>query len=143
MKKRIPKTELLAFSIETASNTLPLLCRHLTEDSPLPMVAVEGMTHLVRYANPAFCRLAGKSQEELIDLPFTEAVPEGIDNGCIPLLDRVLKTGGAENLLEQEHSHLGSLPVYWSYSVWAVRDAGKQTVGVMFQVTDASETVLY
>lgn len=107
------------------------------------MVAVEGTTHLVRYANPSFCRMAGKTREELIDRPFTEAVPEGKENGCIPLLDRVLKTGEAENLLEQEHSHLGSLPVYWSYSVWAVRDREKHLVGVMFQVTDASETVLY
>ena len=55
----------------------------------------------------------------------------------------MLQTGEAENLLEQEHSHLGSQPVYWSYSVWAVRDEGKRLVGVMFQVTDTSETVLY
>ena len=138
-----PGTALLAFGIETELGTLPHLCRHLTEDSPVPMVAVEGATHLVRYANPAFCRLAGKTSEELIGLPFTEAVPESKDNGCIPLLDRVLHSGEAENLLEQEHSHFGSQPVYWSYSVWAVRDEEKRLAGVMFQVTDASETVLY
>ena len=56
------------------------LCRNATEGSPLPMVTVEGLTHIVRYVNPAFCRLSHKKKAELMGRPFAEAVPEGEAN---------------------------------------------------------------
>ena len=43
----------------------------VAEASPMPMAAVEGAGHIVRYVNPAFCRLAGKPDEELIGNPFS------------------------------------------------------------------------
>ncbi len=126
-----------------AEVTLHDLCRHLTEDSQLPTAAVEGSSHIVRYANPAFCRLAGMESSALIGRPFTEAIPEGEENGCVRLLDRVFESGGAQNLSEQEHNHRGSTPIYWSYAVWAILDAARRPSGIMLQVTDATETVLF
>src|ERR1051326_110863 len=108
MDKPKQVTQLFAFEVETESDSLPVLCRYLVEKSPVPMVAVEGATHLVRYANPSFCHLAGKASEELINRPFTDAVPERKENGCIALLNRVLHSGESEILLEQEHAHSGS-----------------------------------
>jgi len=67
------------------------------------MVAVEGLTHIVRYANPAFHQLLGTESHRLIGRPFAEAVPEGMANGCAALLDRVFATGVPEMLAEQEH----------------------------------------
>ena len=67
------------------------LCRYLSERSPQPMVAVEGVTHIVIYVNPAFARLVGRKGEDLIGRPFAEAVPEGDGNGCLALLDRVFR----------------------------------------------------
>ena len=81
------------------------LCRYFSELSPHPMVAVEGATHIVRHLNAAFARLVGKEREELIGRPFAEAVPEGEENGCLPLLDSVYRTGTPEILVEQEHCH--------------------------------------
>ena len=52
------------------------LFRLLTEYSPLPMAAVEGDGHIVRYVNPAFCRLLGKKCEEMAGIHFAQAVPE-------------------------------------------------------------------
>ena len=49
------------------------LCRYFSEQSPLPRIAVEGETHIVRYLNPAFSRLVGKDRSELIGRPFAEA----------------------------------------------------------------------
>lgn len=72
---------------------IPRLCRYLSERSPQPMVAVEGMTHVVSYLNPAFARLVGREQKDLVGRPFAEAVPEGDGNGCLVLLDRVFRTG--------------------------------------------------
>ncbi len=133
----------------------PQLCRFLADRSPQPMVAVEGLTHLIRYANPAFRRLLGKEEQHLIGRPFAEAVPEGMANGCAPLLDRVFATGTPEMLAEQEHrprdgavqDNGDTPPTHWSYSVWAilghveghVGGAEEKPVGVMIQVTDSTE----
>src|SRR5688500_5869258 len=82
---------------------LSRLCRSVFELSPQPMVAAEGRAHIVRYVNDAFARLAGKERAELIGRPFAEAVPEGEENGCLPLLDRVYCTATPEILAEQAH----------------------------------------
>jgi signal transduction histidine kinase/ActR/RegA family two-component response regulator len=102
------------------------------------MVAVEGTTYIVRHLNAAFSRLVGKEAVELIGRPFAEAVPEGKENGCLPLLDRVYRTGTPEILAEQEHCQTIP-PVYWSYSVWAILGAEQRPVGVIIQVTDTTE----
>jgi len=120
---------------------LPRLSRYFSELSPQPMVAVEGTTHSVRHANEAFARLAGKKRTELIGRPFAEVVPEGENNGCLALLDRVYRTGTPENLIEQEHSQ--TPPAYWSYAVWAILGSDDHAAGVMIQVTDVTETAIF
>ncbi|WP_145089697.1 hybrid sensor histidine kinase/response regulator [Anatilimnocola aggregata] len=115
----------------------------MSELSPQPMVAVDGTTHIVSYVNPAFIQLVGKAGTDLVGRPFADAVPEGARNGCLELLDRVFRTGVAENLGEQEHRQLQPQPVYWSYAMWAILGANEQPVGVMIQVTDTTETALF
>ncbi len=88
-----------------------LLFRLLTEYSPLPMAAVEGDGHIVRYVNPAFCRLIGKKCEEMAGIHFAQAVPEA--EVCLPALDRVYSTG------KPEECEAG-----WSYAMWAVPGGG-------------------
>jgi PAS domain S-box-containing protein len=127
---------------DTESKLLQL-CRSVTEYSPLAMVAAEGEAHLVCYVNPAFCRLAGKEREELLGHPFTEIVPEGEENGCKALLDRVYSTGVAENLADQPHAALHANPIYWSYAVWAILTAKEHPTGVMLQVTDTTATAIF
>ena len=118
------------------------LCRYFSELSPQPMVAVEGTSHIVRHVNAAFARLVRKEEAELIGHPFAEAVPEGEENGCLPLLDRVYRTGMPEILVEQEHCHT-TPAVYWSYSVWAILGADERPVGVIIQVTDVTEMAIF
>src|ERR1700722_5536934 len=89
----------------------PRLSPYLFERSPQPMIAVEGPTHLVRYFNPAFARLAGKTSDQPIGRPFAEAVPEGAGNARLALLDRVFRTGTPEYLAEQEHHQAQPFPV--------------------------------
>lgn len=120
---------------------LPRLCRYFSERSPHPMLAVEGATCIVRHVNAAFLRLAGVNRHELIGRPFADAVPEGAANGCAALLDRVFQSGIPESLAEQKHGE--DPPVYWSYAVWAILGTDEHPVGVMIQVTDATETAVF
>ena len=119
---------------------VPRLCRYLSERSHQPMVAVEGTTHVVAYLNPAFARLVGRARKDLTGRPFAEAVPEGAENGCLALLDRVFRTGIPETLAEQEHRQTQPRPVYWSYAMWAILGEDERPAGVMIQVTDVTET---
>jgi PAS domain S-box-containing protein len=121
----------------------PRLGLSLFERAPQPMVAVAGPTHVIRYLNPAFARLAGKTSDELIDRPFAEAVPEGAGNEYLTLLDRVFRTGIPENLAEQEHLQTQPLPVYWSYAAWAILGADERPAGVMIQVNDETEAAAF
>jgi hypothetical protein len=117
------------------------LCRYFSELSPQPMLAVEGTTYIVRHANAAFLRLAGMNRSDLIGHPFALAVPEGAANLCMPLLDRVYRTGTSEVLAEQKHGEASA--VYWSYAAWAILGSDERPAGVMIQVTDSTESAIF
>jgi signal transduction histidine kinase len=115
------------------SPDLSSLCLAITGRAPLPMAAMEGASHVVRYVNPAFCRLMGKPTEQLVGKPLREMLP---DKGeCVTLLDRVFRTGKPESNTEEQHS---KHPVFWSYTIWPVL-ADERPVGVMIQVTETTQ----
>lgn len=118
---------------------LQSLSRQVTERSPLPMAAMEGSTHIVRYVNPAFCRLVSRESEELIGVPFARAVPEAGE--CLPHLDQAYHTGEADTCVVKVRS--APHPLHWSYAIWAVPDASNHPVGVMIQVTDTTKAELF
>jgi two-component sensor histidine kinase len=97
------------------------------------MATVESAMHIVRYANPAFCRLIERAKDELVGKPFREILPE--KNGCLAVLDRVYRTGKSESHTEQERADPG--PIFPSYAMWPVM-ADQRAVGVMIQVTEAT-----
>ena len=115
---------------------IPRLCRYLSERSPQPTVAVDGATHVVSYVNPAFLQLVGRDVNDLVGRPFADAVPEGVENGCLALLDRVYRTGIAENLAEQvkqKESAAAKEPPFTLLSF--VRTPGAETVRGTFWLT--------
>ena len=126
---------------------LSRLCRCFFALSPQPMVVAEGTRHVVRYVNDAFARLVGKEHEELIGRPFAEAVPESAENGSLPLLDRVYRTGTPEILAEQGHRRTPTTTTaqadFWSYLAWAILGADQRPAGVIIQVTDVTETASF
>ncbi len=115
---------------------------YATERSPLPLIAAEGSSHRVQYVNSAFCKLVGKERKDLIGSSFSSVVPEGADNHCLELMDRVYLTGKSERLLDQEHRHTASNLVYWTYNAWAILDRENHPTEVMMQITDTTETAL-
>jgi PAS domain S-box-containing protein len=113
---------------------LPSLCLAITQHAPLPMATVEGATRIVRYANPAFCRLMGKPLEALVGNPFDELLPE--KDQCVTLIERVFRTRTPASYTEQEPTK--PHPVFWSYTIWPVMEE-QGLVGVMIQVTETAK----
>ena len=109
-------------------------CLAITEHAPLPMATVDGTTHIVRYANPAFCRLMEKPIGQLIGKPLSELLPE--KDECVRLLDRVFRTGKPESHTEKEPSK--PHPVFWSYTMWPTQSP-EGLVGIMIQVTETAK----
>lgn len=103
------------------------------EHAPLPLAKIEGAMHIVRYVNPAFCRLSHKARDELVGRPFCDVLHG--KGECLALLDRVYRTGKSESHTVQEHSSSG--PVFSSYTMWPVV-ADERTVGVMVHVIETA-----
>jgi PAS domain S-box-containing protein len=113
---------------------LSSLCLVIVEHAPLPMATVEGATHVVRYVNPAFCRLMDEPKEQLVGKPLSDLLPE--KDECVMMLDRVFRTGNPESHAEQEDSK--PHPLLWSYTMWPVL-ADDRFVGIMIQVTESAQ----
>jgi two-component sensor histidine kinase len=103
------------------------------DHAPLPMARTEGARHIVRYVNPAFCRLINKARHELVGMPFHDIWPD--TGACLALLDRVYRTGTFESFTRQEYIAPGQ--VFRSHTMWPVM-ADEDTVGVMIQVVEAA-----
>lgn len=124
-------------SIKRTGNTQPDLPRHsmaITEHAPLPMATLQEATHIVRYGNPAFCRLLGKSLAQLVGKPLEGLLPR--KDICVPLLDRVFQSRRPESHTELDSSK--PHPIFWSYTVWPL-EATDAHVGIMIQVTETAK----
>ena len=111
------------------------LCHALLDTSPVPAAMVVGAQQVVSYANPAFCRLVGKPEESVLGMFAADCLPQCA--GCISLLNHVNRTGEAKTYTQRENS--APKPLSWSYSVWPVFESGGEPLGVMLQITEASE----
>jgi len=110
------------------------LCRAFASPSPkhAPCDSHRGRaTHIVRYVNPAFCRLMDKPSEATRRKPLYELLPE--KDECVKLLDRVFQTGKPESHTEQEDAK--PHPVFWFLYHLAVLEH-EGLVGIMIQVTE-------
>ena len=105
----------------------------LFEGSPLPVAALAGPSHTVRYVNPAFCRLADKAKDDLIGKPFAEVV---LWEGCLALLGHVCDTG--EAVVDAEPVETEAHPAGLSYTMWAIRDAEDHLAEVILQVNETT-----
>jgi len=114
------------------------LFRAVLGESSLPMAATEGDTHLVRYANAAFCRLVGRGDEEVVGRPV-HAILEATGLGdTVALLDRVYRAGGAASVAV---FHAGSVQAatYATYAAWRVPAEHDRPAGLVVHVMDISD----
>ena len=122
--------------IETSPQSLDnqSLASPLIERTPLPMVEVEGPSHLVCFVNAAFCRLLGKTQAEMVGKPFDQIVRNG--DKCRALLDRVYQTGEFETHFDADTSDVD--PVTWLYAMWPALETDERPKRVVIQLTMSS-----
>src|SRR5947209_6820134 len=118
---------------DSADQEMPELFRPIAEASPIPIAALEGADHIIRYVNPAFCLLVGRLSQELIGNAFREVVPA--DDVCLSLLARVYRTAQSETHIEEPSA---PHPFYWSYAMWPILAAGGRPLGVVLQVTETT-----
>jgi diguanylate cyclase (GGDEF)-like protein/PAS domain S-box-containing protein len=102
-------------------------CRAVGDASPLPMAAIEGCHHLVRYINPAFCALIGKTERQCIGEAFSGVVSVGAE--CLAALDRVQRSGRADTCVGVDPSRLDGLA--WSYAMWPMIADNNHFFGVI------------
>ena len=107
----------------------------IAEHSPLPLATVEGASHIVRYVNPAFCRLLDKPADKLLGIPFAEMMQD--KDEFLTMLDQVYHTRKSASHTKRQHSQ--PHPVFWSYTMWPVL-AGESSMGVMIQVTETAHS---
>jgi two-component sensor histidine kinase len=103
------------------------------DHSPLPMVTVEGATHIVHYVNPAFCRLTNRTSDELVGTSFCAMLSE--TDECMAQLDRIYRTGQPESYTKLSASDTN--PVLTCYAMWPVMANGR-AVGVVIQVVETA-----
>jgi two-component sensor histidine kinase len=101
------------------------------DHAPWAVIASSGKAHIVRYANPAFCSLIDKVQDEVVGRPFDGLAPQ--TDECLELLDRVYRTGAAASYTAEEQAV--PCPLLFSYTLWPVMADGR-TAGVMIQVNE-------
>ncbi|SHM54430.1 PAS domain S-box-containing protein [Rhizobacter sp. OV335] len=123
----------------------PML-RLLFEQSPSFIVVLEGPTHVVTLANPAYQRLVG------LDRPLTgrmiaQALPEADEQGFVGLLDAVYASGepfvGRRMAFVPERAaHLQPETRFVDFVYQPVRGDGERVTGIFVQGHDVTEQVL-
>lgn len=100
----------------------PSLLRALAEASPLAIAISEGADHILRYVNPAFCRLYKHTRENLLGRSFEEVCPGASRHPAKSLLDRVYASGAPGSLADLIPPEDGDAAAFWSFAAWPLLD---------------------
>jgi PAS domain-containing protein len=124
---------------------LATLGRLIGEHLPLAAAATQGETHILRWVNPAFCRLVGTTAQTVLGKPFSDVVLTATADGALELLDRVLTTGQegatpADSLPDLPPAPEG-LPSR-SYSAAPLFGSQGHPQGLLVRVDDTTELML-
>ena len=116
----------------------------LFEQAPNPMVVLRGRDHIIELANPAACRVWGRTMEEVHHRPLFEALPEAAGQGLEALLDGVLRTGepySGRALPVRLDRGTGKETVFFDFVYSPLRAASGRVEGVAVVAFDVTERV--
>jgi PAS domain S-box-containing protein len=106
------------------------------DPAPQAIALTEGAEHRLRRVNPAFCRMMGVEEAEVLGRPYAQAFPEPAGGGPLLLLESVLRSGEGVQDREVVRPRSGAGPVVWSYTVWPLPQPSDAPGGLVVEVRD-------
>jgi signal transduction histidine kinase len=110
------------------------LFEQLIGSAPHALAFVEGPSHVLRRASPAFCQLHGIEPGEVLGRPYAKVFAEPTGEGLLPLLDRVRASGAAEADQEIVRRRAGGESAVWSCTVWALGSGSNGARGLVIEL---------
>lgn len=107
------------------------------DGAPFPTVITHGRRHIVRYVNPAFCRLIGQTKDEILEKSFSDILPQSDER--LALLDQAYHSGRLESPVED-----GTPKAFVNFPAWMMWPVmgDEHNAGVMLQITPRHEKTL-
>ncbi|GEO12135.1 PAS domain-containing protein [Segetibacter aerophilus] len=121
------------------------ILRNIIVQSPIAMSILKGPTHIVEIANDRMFEIWGRGQEELLNKPIFEGLPEVQNQGYEQLLNNVFTTGerytadGSPVTLPRNG---GIELAYINFLYEPYRDANGAISGIMAVAMDVTDQVL-
>ncbi|MDQ2742709.1 MAG: HAMP domain-containing histidine kinase [Chloroflexota bacterium] len=126
-------------SQQQRTRDIAVSCADALDRSPHATVVTEG-PRLVRYANPAFCRLVGAPQTSVVGHTLLDVLRQDRAEPTAALLDRVYTTGEAESVAD-----LGTdwrrEDVHFIGAIWPIIANGHPE-GLMVRFSDTARTIV-
>jgi PAS domain S-box-containing protein len=121
------------------------LVQSVFEQSPTAIFVMKGPTHILEVVNPMAAKTIGYPREQLLGLPFAEALPEAAAQGFSRLLTQVWQSGEAI-ALQEKAAHLayhqpGEVG-YFSFVCQPLHDEQGQVTRIACVALDVTDQVL-
>jgi len=115
----------------------------LFEQAPNPMVILRGQEHAIELANPAACRVWGRTAAQVLHRPLFEALPEIRGQGLEELLQQVIDTGEpvAGRVAVGLDRGAGSETVHFDFVYSPLRATSGRVEGIAVTAFDVTEQV--
>ncbi|MCY7350777.1 MAG: PAS domain-containing protein, partial [Cytophagaceae bacterium] len=127
--------------IETSEQRL----QNLFAQAPVAIATFRGPQFIIEQANPAVCRIWGRTQAQVLNKPLFEALPESAGQGFEELLTQVAQTKvpyvGSEmpSILDRDGQRD---TVYWTFLFQPILEDDGSCDSIFVMATDVSEQVL-
>ncbi len=118
--------------------------RNIILQAPVAMCLLEGPRHKIKIANKAMLDIWGRAEEQVMELPVFEALPDARSQGLEEAMNSVYQTGTPFYATEQPISllrHGKSEVVYQNFVYQPYRDGGGKILGVLAISVNVTEMV--
>ncbi len=120
------------------------LLHSLFMQAPTLIAVLRGANHVVELANPPVCRVWGHTQEELLERPLFDVIPELRDQVVRDVLDEVYRTGvshvGKETAVRFDRGS-GAVETYFNFVYSPFRGIDGEIQGLFIIGSDVTEQV--
>jgi PAS domain S-box-containing protein len=118
--------------------------RELFKQAPAGIAILSGPDHRWSFANTTYCKIVGRSREQLLNRTIRESLPELVGQGFLELLDQVYRNGMphvGKNVKALINRGAGGAAeeAYFDFIYQPVRTVAGETEGLMVLAVDVTE----